>query len=222
MHDHLEAGMLHGVPHGFSTRHEPDLAALLPGAALVRVRQVHGNRVVEAAGWGSDFPEADAIVSDRSGLVLGIVTADCAPVLFADSAAGVIGAAHAGWRGALGGVLENTIEAMVSLGARIADIRAAIGPTIAQSSYEVDAGFRDAFAAADARFFRRGRADHWQFDLPAYVAHRLAAAGLASIEDLAQDTYSQPDRFHSYRRATHRGEKTEGRQLSVIGLPARS
>ncbi|WP_370033770.1 peptidoglycan editing factor PgeF [Qipengyuania mesophila] len=220
MHEYLEASVLAGIPHGFSTERELDLAAILPGAKLVRVKQVHGNRVVVANSETSLAVEADGIVSDRPGLLLGIVTADCAPVLLADSAAGVIGAAHAGWRGAVGGVLENTLEAMVSLGARLANIRAAIGPTIAQQSYEVDDAFRTAFTEQDERFFATGRSGHWQFDLPAYVAHRLDAAGLAQVEDLAQDTYAQPDRFHSFRRATHRGEKTDGRQLSVIGLPS--
>lgn len=220
MHEYLEASVLAGIPHGFSTERELDLAAILPGAKLVRVKQVHGNRVVVANSETSLAVEADGIVSDRPGLLLGIVTADCAPVLLADPVAGVFGAAHAGWRGAVGGVLENTLEAMVSLGARLANIRAAIGPTIAQHSYEVDDAFRTAFTEEDERFFATGRSGHWQFDLPAYVAHRLDAAGLAQVEDLAQDTYAQPDRFHSFRRATHRGEKTDGRQLSVIGLPS--
>lgn len=220
MYDHLEASALAGIPHGFSTEHALDLAAILPGAELVRVKQVHGNRVVSADPEAPAPVEADGIVSDRPGLLLGIVTADCAPVLLADPVAQVVGAAHAGWRGALGGVLENTLEAMLSLGARLADTRAAIGPTIAQRSYEVDDAFRTAFTEEDERFFATGRAGHWQFDLPAYVAHRLDAAGVGRVEDLAQDTYAQPDRFHSFRRATHRGEKTDGRQLSVIGLPA--
>ena len=211
--------MLAGIPHGFSTERALDLAAILPGAELVRVKQVHGNRVVSADPEAPAPVEADGIVSDRPGLLLGIVTADCAPVLLADPVARVVGAAHAGWRGALGGVLENTLEAMIALGARLADIRAAIGPTIAQRSYEVDDAFRAAFTDEDERFFAGGRPGHWQFDLPAYVARRLGTAGVERIEDLAQDTYAQPDRFHSYRRATHRGEKTDGRQLSVIGLP---
>lgn len=219
MHDHLEASVLAGIPHGFSTERALDLAAILPGAELVRVKQVHGNRVVLADPEAPAPVEADGMVSDRPGLLLGIVTADCAPVLLADPVAEVIGAAHAGWRGALGGVLESTLEAMIALGARLADIRAAIGPAIAQPSYEVDDAFRAAFTDEDERFFAGGRPGHWQFDLPAYVARRLGTAGVERIEDLAQDTYAQPDRFHSYRRATHRGEKTDGRQLSVIGLP---
>ncbi len=164
-------------------------------------------------------PEADAIVTDRPGLLLGIVTADCAPVLLYDSEAGVAGAAHAGWRGAVSGVLENTVVAMQRVGAKPERMVAVIGPTIAQASYEVDQAFRNRFTAKEqARFFECGRPQHWQFDLPAYVAHRLGEAGVRTIEDCGEDTYTQPARFHSFRRATHRGEETNGRQLSVIGL----
>lgn len=220
MTDHLEAELLQGLPHGFSTRHEPDLEAILPGAPLVRVRQVHGADVAAAGDALADTIDADALVTDRPGLLLGIVTADCAPVLFADPVARIIGAAHAGWRGAHAGVLENTVEAMVVLGAQRDDIRAVIGPTIAQASYEVDGSFRGDFGSGDERFFAPGREGRWQFDLPAYVQHRLESAGVGAVEDLHEDTYSQPDRFHSYRRATHLSEKTEGRQLSVIALPS--
>ncbi len=206
------------MPHGFSTRAGLPGAGILAGAAMVRLTQVHSARVATLAGLPADAPEADAAVTDRPGLLLAIVTADCAPVLLADAAAGVVGAAHAGWRGALGGVLENTVAAMRELGADPRRIRAAIGPTIAQPSYEVDAALRERFAAGDARFFAAGRAGRWQFDLPGYVAHRLHGAGIEAIDDLAQDTYAQPDRFFSFRRATHDGEATGGRQTSVIGL----
>ena len=218
MTDHLVAPVLGPVRHGFSTQHDPDLAAILPGAPLVRVRQVHGNRVARAEDALRRTIDADALVTDRPGLLLGIVTADCAPVLLADPDAQIVAAAHAGWRGAHGGVLENTVDAMVALGATRSAIRAAIGPTIAQPSYEVDEAFRARFDEADGRFFAHGRPGHWQFDLPAYVAHRLESAGVVAIGDLQEDTYAQPARFHSYRRATHRGDQTEGRQLSVIGL----
>lgn len=216
----LKAGLLQAIPHGFSTAVGLDVGEILPGAPLVRLKQVHSNRVHRAAESWSDRPEGDALCTDRPGLVLGIVTADCAPVLFADPEAGVVGAAHAGWRGARSGVLENTVEAMISLGARRALIRAAIGPTIAQASYEVDHQFREQFGAGDEQFFAVGRPSRYQFDLPAYVAHRLQAAGVLRIEDLAEDTYTQPDRFFSFRRATHRAEADEGRQLSVIAVPA--
>ena len=217
----LTAKLLAGVPHGFSTRDAARIAAVMPGARGVRVRQVHSAKVeIARAGWDGDTPEADALVTDRPGLLLAIVTADCAPVLLADPSAGVVGAAHAGWRGAHGGVLENTVAAMESLGAARERLVAAIGPTIAQESYEVDAAFRERFAADDAPFFAPGREGHWQFDLPAYVAARLHRAGIARVEDLGEDTYTQPGRFHSYRRATHLGEPTGGRQVSAIGLPA--
>lgn len=158
----------------------------------------------------------------QPGLLLGIVTADCTPVLLADREAGVIGAAHAGWKGAIAGVTDRTVEAMEALGARRAAIAAAIGPTIAQDSYEVDEAFRARFlgeTADNARFFAAGRHGHWQFDLPAYVAARLASAGIGRVETLGLDTYAAPDRFYSFRRATHRGEPAYGRQLSLVGLP---
>jgi len=217
---HLKAASLGSIPHGFSTSAGLDVAQVLPGAPLVRLKQVHSSAVFAVTHPGEALPEGDALVTERAGLALGIVTADCAPVLLADPAAGVIGAAHAGWRGALGGVLENTVAAMVSLGAVPAGIVAAIGPTIAQASYEVDEGFRGAFDDDDARFFAPGRPGHCQFDLPAYVTHRLQAAGVGQVEDLGEDTYAQPGRFFSYRRATHQAQPTSGRQISIIGLPA--
>ena len=195
-------------------------AAVLSGAALSRVYQVHSATAVVAEPWPmDDRPKADALVTDRPGLLLGIVTADCAPVLLADRQAGVIGAAHAGWRGAIDGVTDATISLMESLGARRDRIIAAVGPCIAQESYEVDPGFRDRFLAADPandRFFREAPTPH--FDLPAYVLARLAAAGIASVEGVALDTYAHPERFYSYRRASHRGEADYGRQVSLIGL----
>ncbi|WP_374408027.1 peptidoglycan editing factor PgeF [Pelagerythrobacter sp.] len=194
--------------------------AVLPGAALVSVHQVHSPDVATVAEpWSDDArPHADALVTDRPGVLLAIVTADCAPVLLADRTAGVVGAAHAGWRGAHGGVIANTVEAMVALGAAHERIAAAIGPCIAQPSYEVDDGFREQFTEADVRFFGPGEAGHWQFDLPGYVAARLRMAGVDTVEDLALDTYADPARFYSYRRATHRGEANYGRLISLIGL----
>ena len=151
-----------------------------------------------------------------------ISTADCGPVLFADREAGVIGAAHAGWRGAHDGVLENTIAAMEALGARRSAIAAALGPTIAQLSYEVDAAFRDQLAAADAVHFasapsRAGLA-RWHFDLPGYILAKLRAAGLTQVEALWLDTHALAARYYSYRRATQLGEPNYGRQLSAIAL----
>jgi YfiH family protein len=198
--------------------------AVAPGAALVTVHQVHSPRAVvaEARPWADEArPHADAIVTDRPGLALGILTADCAPLLFADREAGVIGAAHAGWKGALGGVVESTVAAMEGLGADRARIAAAVGPCIARRSYEVDEGFFQSFVAQDPaheRFFAGGRQGHHQFDLESFVVARLAAAGLGRVEAVGEDTYGQPDRFYSYRRATHRGEPSYGRQISLIAL----
>lgn len=224
----LRADALDGVPHGFLTgighEGEPDPARIVAGARLVRVKQVHSPHVVfvDARFTGEDLPEADALVTDRPGLVLAVVTADCAPVLLADSSAGVVGAAHAGWRGAFGGVLEATVAAMVEAGANRNAIVAAIGPTIAQASYEVDQAFRDRLVehdAANGALFESGAPGHFQFDLPAYVRRRLESAGVGRIEDLARDTYAEESLFHSFRRATHRGEPTYGRQFSLIARP---
>jgi len=193
-------------------------------ASLVGLTQVHGNKVVSvAAPWAPGAGEkADAMVTARPGLALGIITADCAPVLFADAAAGVIGAAHAGWRGALGGVLEATLAAMVALGARPGQVIAAIGPSIAQKSYEVGADLRAAVLGRDARdgrFFAPGRdAQHWQFDLPGYCAARLQAAGVAEVHRLASDTVTDAARFFSHRRRTLAGGGPIGHQLSLIVL----
>lgn len=219
MAEALRSDLLEGIPHAFSTRAPLHLQDILPDGVLVRVKQVHSADAVFATEAMAAPLEADALVTDRPGLLLGIVTADCAPVLLVDDKAGVVGAAHAGWRGAVSGVLENTVAAMSRLGSDPADIRAAIGPTIAQPSYEVDKAFRRSFTEADDRFFDEGREGHWQFDLPGFVAHRLVRAGVIEVDDLREDTCSQPDRFHSFRRASHRGENTTGRQLSVIGLP---
>ncbi|MBA4048146.1 MAG: peptidoglycan editing factor PgeF [Sphingomonas sp.] len=199
------------------------VAAVLPGATLVSVFQVHSADVVTVTGSidFADRPHADAMVTNRPGLVLGILTADCAPVLLHDAAAGVIGAAHAGWKGALAGVTDRTVAAMVALGAKSERIAAAIGPCIARVSYEVDDAFARRFAEhdpANERHFAPGRAGHHQFDLAAYVAARLAAAGVGRIELIARDTYAEPDSYFSYRRSTHRGEPDYGRQISLIGL----
>ena len=199
--------------------------AVSPGSRLVTVHQVHSpDAVVATAAWPDDArPRADAIVTDRPGLTLGILTADCAPVLLADAEAGIVGAAHAGWKGALGGVIEASLAAMESLGAVRERIAAAIGPCIARRSYEVDDAFLRRFAEVDPdndRFFTPGRDGHHQFDLEGFVTARLASAGLRRVEALGLDTYSDADRFYSFRRATHRGEADYGRQISLIALPA--
>jgi hypothetical protein len=199
--------------------------ALLAEAELATVHQVHSAEIVHVEEpWPQDArPHADGMVSDRPGLLLGILTADCAPVLFADAEAGVIGAAHAGWRGALAGVTDSTIAAMENAGARRDHIHAVVGPCIGQPSYEVDEGFRDRFLDADeanARFFLSGPTSKPHFDLEAYVVHRLLAAGIGEVEALHLDTYADPERFYSYRRATHLSQADYGRQLSAIALPA--
>lgn len=195
--------------------------AVLPGARLVTLYQTHSADVVRALTGFDDRPPGDALVTDRPGLALGILTADCTPVLLADREAGIVGAAHAGWKGAIGGVTDSAIAAMEKLGAKRERIAAAIGPCIARASYEVDDGFAKRFEAddpANERFFAPGKPGHHQFDLEAYVAHRLARAGLVKIEALGLDTYADEQRFFSFRRATHRGEPGYGRQISIIGL----
>ncbi|MGA3403840.1 MAG: peptidoglycan editing factor PgeF [Acetobacteraceae bacterium] len=190
--------------------------------ALLGLTQVHGTEVVHATtAWAAgQGPRADALVTDRPGLALGVITADCAPVLFCDPRAGVVGAAHAGWRGAVAGVLEATVAAMQALGAR--RVSAAIGPCIRQASYEVSADLRDAVLArdpADDRFFAPGRREaRWQFDLPGYCAARLAAAGVAVIAAVAVDTMEDEARFFSHRRRTLGGGGPIGHQISAIRL----
>ena len=197
------------------------IEAMLPKAVLTTCFQIHSALVVTVNAPLVERPQADALVTRAPGLLLGILTADCAPVLFADAQAGVIGAAHAGWKGALGGVTDATIKAMEALGATRANIAAAIGPCIARKSYEVSDAFVETFAAADPaneRFFSGGRTGHAYFDLEGYVAHRLQAAGIARVDALGLDTCSDAARFFSYRRATLAGEPDYGRQISVIGL----
>ncbi len=248
----LRAPLLDGVAHGFLGRRggvsagvhaglnvglgsDDDRAAILanrarardavlPGATLVTVHQVHSADVVTVAAPITDDarPPADALVTATPGLLLGVLTADCVPILVADRAAGVVGAAHAGWKGALAGVAEATIDAMIALGADRARIAAAIGPCIARASYEVSEAFAGpilARDAADSRFFTEGaRPGHLQFDIEGYVAARLAAAGIGAVWLAGEDSYSQPERFFSYRRACHAGENGYGRQISLIGL----
>lgn len=195
--------------------------AVLPGARLVTVFQVHSaDAVIVREPWtDAQRPVADALVTDRPGLLLGIVTADCAPVLLADTQAGVVGAAHAGWKGAHGGVVESTLAAMERLGADRSRMAAAIGPCIAQASYEVDDGFRARFTDdRDGAFFAPGRPGHWQFDLEGHVAAQLARGGVAAVDRMGLDTYRLESRFFSFRRASHRDEPNYGRQMSLIGM----
>jgi YfiH family protein len=195
------------------------LAAVAPGTCLLTPYQIHSATCFTVAAPFAERPQADALVTDRPGLAIGVVTADCAPVLLADTAANVVGAAHAGWKGALGGVTDATVAAMVAQGARAERIVAAVGPCIARASYEVDDAFRRRFEDADAaneRFFVDARAGHHRFDLEGYVVHRLAAAGVTRVAALGLDTYADEARFFSYRRATHRGEPGYGRQIAIV------
>lgn len=190
---------------------------------VVSCYQIHSNKVIEVQeDWRDKRPEADAMVTRHPGIILGILTADCTPVLFEDADAGVVGAAHAGWKGALTGVLENTVATMEALGAHRTRIRAAIGPTIHQNSYEVGTEFRQTFMDADPAFvdfFTPGKDDaHFQFDLPGFVEARLQQAGINPVWNTGVDTYKSDNHF-SYRRTTHRGEPDYGRQLSGIMLP---
>jgi YfiH family protein len=199
------------------------LLAIAPDA-LVTCYQVHSPTVVEVdAPWRrEEAPRADAMVTTRRGLALGILTADCAPVLFADAQAGVVGAAHAGWRGAIGGVCEATLAAMTKHGARPERIAAAIGPTIAQASYEVGPEFPSPFVAeapSNADFFMpSARAGHFLFDLGAYLERKLRKLGLGAVARAPHDTAADEARFFSWRRTWLRGEKDYGRELSAIAL----
>ena len=196
----------------------------LPQTQLVGCTQVHGIAVVDVEKpWPPGAgPRADAMVTRRRGVALGIITADCAPVLFADPDAGVIGAAHAGWRGAVAGIIEATLTAMAALGARSERIVAAVGPCIGQGSYEVAADLRDAVLArdpADTRFFADGqRPARWQFDLPGYCAARLHAAGVAEVTVTGIDTMVEEDRFFSHRRRILTDGGPIGHQISVIAI----
>ena len=249
--DIVRSGLLEGVPHGFfgrkggvskgpvaglncglgsgddlhavETNRRRAADALIPGAPIVSVYQIHSATavIVNDAAPDAERPRADALVTDRPGLLLGVVTADCAPVLLADMEAGIVGAAHAGWRGATAGVTDQAIALMISLGAKIERIAAAVGPCIAKASYEVDQGFADRLLADDPdneRFLGEGPVGKPHFDLEAYIVARLAATGVRRIEALGLDTYALEDRYYSYRRATHRIEPAYGRQLSLIGL----
>ncbi|CUH67911.1 Laccase domain protein YfiH [Thalassovita gelatinovora] len=196
-------------------------AMAVPLPHLVNVHQVHSAKVAVIDEPLVARPEADALVTATPGLALAVLTADCQPVLFADRQAGVIGAAHAGWRGALDGILEATLDAMETLGASRTNTVAAIGPTISQRAYEVGPEFLDDFIAEDpsnSRFFANGNGDRYLFDLPAFGLHRLRQAGIGNAEWIRHCTYSDPARFYSYRRSTHEGQADYGRLISSIRL----
>ena len=194
--------------------------------ALVSAFQCHSDRAIAVTKpWTRETrPRCDAMVTDRPGIGLGVLAADCGPVLFADAEARVVGAAHAGWKGALAGVLPNAVAAMEKLGADRSRIVAALGPCIRQASYEVGPEFPALFlrqSPENGRFFESGgRAGHHQFDLGGYIVAQLEATGLAAIYDTGLDTYANPDRVFSYRRNTHRGHRDYGRNVSAICLTA--
>ncbi len=193
-------------------------------ARLVSPHQIHSPDVITVEGpWPDDADrKADALVTRTPGLAIGIATADCGPVLFADPEARVVGAAHSGWKGALSGILQNTVSAMEALGASRDRITAVLGPTISRDAYEVGPEFHERFvkeASGNARYFTpSGRAGHHLFDLPAFITDRLKALGLAEVTDTAMCTYSDEARFFSFRRTTHRNEPDYGRQISAIAL----
>ncbi len=248
--DILTSPLLEGVTHGFFSRRGGASSGIFEGlncgggssdqseivvmnrdrvadamgvaaANLVTVHQVHSAQAVTLDCAPADRPRADAVVTTTPGLAIAVLTADCQPVLFADRAAGVIGAAHAGWRGAFDGVLEATVDAMVAAGARRDAIHAVIGPTISQRAYEVGEEFFERFHdddPANGRFFVNGADGKYLFDLPGYGLMRLRAAGVGQAEWTRHCTYGDADRFYSYRRATHRGEADYGRLISAIRL----
>lgn len=249
--DVIKARALEGIPHGFLGRkggvstgiyaglnialgsnddrtlvienRRRARKAVLSGSEFARVYQIHSADAVTVVSGNDEFdpPKGDALVTNQPNILLGISTADCVPVLFADVEAGVIGAAHSGWKGAISGINESTIAAMEALGADRSQVVCSIGPCIAQKSYEVDDDFFRRFSEVDPaneRFFASGKPSHHQFDIEGYVAARLAAAGIGTVECLGEDTYSQPERFFSYRRSCHLNEGDYGAQISLIGL----
>jgi YfiH family protein len=230
----VSGGIYAGLNGGLGSNDDPAkveenrrrMAAALNVSAsdFLTLYQVHSpDVVVVREPWDSTSrPKADAMVTDQAGLALGVTTADCGPVLFVDPQARVIGAAHAGWQGALRGVLEATLDAMETLGAARRRIAVALGPTLSQTNYEVGPEFVARFVSADAansRYFAPAtRQGHALFDLPAYIAARLKAAGVGSFDDVALCTYADPDRFYSYRRSVHRKEADYGRNIHAILL----
>ena len=225
------SGVFEGLNCGYGSSDQKDIVQInrarvanalgVDLAQLAGVHQIHSADAVPVDGPVTDAPKADAMVTATKGIALGILTADCQPVLFADHQAGVIGAAHAGWKGALDCVLGATVAEMERLGAQRVNIVAVIGPTISQRNYEVGPEFRDQFVAADpsfSRFFLRGQKDRFQFDLPAFGLHQLGSLGLEKIAWTGHCTYADPGRFFSYRRSVHQKEADYGRLIAAIAL----
>ena len=225
------SGVFEGLNCGYGSSDQKDIVqinrarvAKAMGVSLDQlagVHQIHSAEVAAIESVTTQAPKADGMVTATKGVALGILTADCQPVLFADVQAGVIGAAHAGWKGALHGVLGATVKKMEQLGARRENIAAVIGPTISQRNYEVGPEFRDQFIEADpsfARFFLQGHEDRFQFDLPAFGLHQLKSLGLEKIAWSGHCTYADPGRFFSYRRSVHLKEADYGRLIAAISL----
>ncbi len=226
------SGVFFGLNCGLGSSDQTDVVSInrarvaeamqLQPEDLMTVKQVHSTTVHVVTGKPEDQrPDADAMVSNTPNVALGILTADCQPVLFADEKAGVVGAAHAGWKGALGGILEATLDAMEAIGANRTNISAVIGPTISQRAYEVGAEFLEMFLAEDpdySRFFANGKDNKYQFDLPSFGLHRLRIAGVGRAEWTGHCTYTDVTQFYSYRRSVHLKEADYGRLISVIRL----
>jgi YfiH family protein len=226
------AGVYRGLNCGFGSSDQHEIVVINRGRVaeamgvaadhMIGVHQVHSADVITVTKATTDKPKADALVTNVPGLALSILTADCQPVLFVDPQAKVVGAAHAGWKGALDGVLEETLVAMEALGADRANTKAVIGPSISQAAYEVGPEFLDSFLAADplyARFFAQGEGDKMQFDLPGFGLMRLRGAGIGEAAWTRHCTYADEDRFYSYRRTTHRREADYGRLIAAITCP---
>ena len=225
------SGIFAGLNCGIGSSDQAEVVAInraraaaamgVPVTALVSLHQVHSADVISVTTPLAERPKADGLVTATPGLLLAVLTADCQPVLFCDAKARVIGAAHAGWRGAMAGVLEAVLDAMELLGARRADIAAVIGPTISQAAYEVGPDFPEPFVQQDptaTRFFVPGAGDRMLFDLPGYGLHRLHRAGVGHAEWTGHCTFGDPDRFYSFRRTTHAAEADYGRLISSIRL----
>ncbi|MCU0819257.1 MAG: peptidoglycan editing factor PgeF [Beijerinckiaceae bacterium] len=232
-HGGVSQGLYAGLNGGIGSNDDPALVAEnrrrmaawlgVEPTHFLSLYQVHSPDVLHVTGpWSGDRPKADGMVTATPGLAMAVGSADCGPILFADPQAKIVGACHSGWKGAIGGVLESTINAMERLGAHRSRIAVALGPMLSQQNYEVGPEFRETFLKhdpANADFFRSGpRETHPHFNLPGYIARRLAKAGVAEIDDCGLCTYADEDRFYSYRRMTHRGEKDYGRLLAAIRL----
>ncbi len=225
------SGVFAGLNCGYGSSDQHDVVTInrervaaalnLQPDRLVGVHQVHSADVIAVTGPLSNAIKADGIVTATPGVAISVLTADCQPVLFADQRAGVIGAAHAGWKGALNGILEATVRKMETLGAARANIAAVIGPTISQRNYEVGPDFMDQFTQANpeySRFFADGKGDRLHFDLPAFGLHRLQQIGIGNASWTRHCTYADPDRFFSYRRSVHQKEADYGRLIAAIRL----